>query len=106
MAAAAYSGPTAAWSPEDLHPWATPPDAGLAAEAAPELWLKHQLLPLRVERTPGRQELVVAAATADVDPEALLRLRRAVRMPVRLAPAAADDVEFWTDVVIREDSWH
>ena len=95
----------AAWAPDKLDPW-SPPEAGEeAAGVAPSFWLTHHLLPLRLERRAERQVLVVAAEAADVDPQVLLELRRLVLMPVRIVPAAADDVAFWLDVLYRGRNW-
>ncbi|HEX6510695.1 MAG TPA: hypothetical protein VF157_00225, partial [Chloroflexota bacterium] len=94
-----------AWSPQSLHPWAPPRLDRQTALVPSSFWLDHHILPLRVERVDGRQALVVAAASADVDPAVLLQLRSLVRLPVRVAPAAADDVEFWLDVLFRGETW-
>ena len=90
-----------AWSPQSLHPWA-PPHAGRVVDLVPrEFWIRHQLVPVRMERG----ELVVAAGSADVDPAILLRLREYVRRPVRVAPAADEDVRFWVEVLFQGRDW-
>ena len=91
-----------AWSPQSLHPWA-PPDAGRLVDLAPkQFWIKHRLVPLRV----SNGEFWVAAATADVDPRVLLELREYLRLPIRVSPAAGDDVEFWVQVLFEGRAWH
>ncbi|MHB8621468.1 MAG: GspE/PulE/PilB domain-containing protein, partial [Chloroflexota bacterium] len=95
----------AAWSPQSLHPWA-PPRLGRLTELVPRsFWLANRLVPLRVENTTRGDELVVAATSPDVDPLVLLELRQLVRRPVRVMPAAGDDVEFWLDVLFRGRPW-
>ena len=86
-------------------PWSPRPAQRLLDMAPKEFWLSNRMLPVGLEGGPMDEVVVVATADLHMPARVLRDTQTHCRRPVRLVLAASDEMQFWLNVVLLDQTW-